>query len=143
MESLLPHSTCTVRNHAVFDMIATLRGPLPLTGRKFSHLAVVKNRLTSGQNTHSHPPSNGDAMPRILLKSDPNYLDLFCPFCGEQVLGSEEHGEGFSSECSHTICLGFDDEDAEANIVESDVVFEAHEGAPADRMHIFAFREPA
>lgn len=82
-------------------------------------------------------------MPRIPLKSDPNYLNLFCPFCGEQVLGSEEEGEGFASECSHTICLGFGDADADAEIVETDVVFEAYEGGPADRTHKFVFREPA
>lgn len=81
-------------------------------------------------------------MPRISLKSDPYDLTLYCPFCGECVVSSE--GEGFAEPCEHTICLGIegDDEDAEAEISATDIVFVAHESSPADQDHIFAFREP-
>jgi hypothetical protein len=78
-------------------------------------------------------------MPRINLKSDPYDLELYCPFCGEHIIGSE--GEGFSETCEHTICVGFDDP-GEEEIIATDIVFVAHEGAPGDRDHVFAFREP-
>ena len=79
-------------------------------------------------------------MPRINLNSDPYQLELYCPFCGEHIVGSE--GEGFSNTCGHTVCGGLDDPDEE-NIIDTDLVFVAHEGGPADRDHVFAFREPA
>lgn len=79
-------------------------------------------------------------MPRIELQTDPYQLDLFCPFCGKHIVGSE--GEGFSDVCDHTICVGIDDPD-EDNILNTDIVFVAHEGGPADRDHVFAFREPS
>ena len=79
-------------------------------------------------------------MPRIKLKTDPYQLDLHCPFCGKHIVGSE--GEGFSEACDHTICVGIDDPD-EDDILDTDIVFVAHEGAPASRDHLFAFREPS
>ena len=77
-------------------------------------------------------------MPRITLKADPYGLELYCPFCGEHIIGSD--GEGFSNACDHTICLGIDDP-GEAEILDTDIVFIAREGAPASRDHVFAFRE--
>jgi hypothetical protein len=80
-------------------------------------------------------------MPRIELNSDPYELELYCPFCGEQIIGTVE-GEGFSETCEHTVCVGFDDP-GEEDIRDTDIVFVAYEGAPASREHIFAFREPS
>ena len=87
-------------------------------------------------------------MPRFQLKADPYVLELYCPFCGEHVVGSE--GEGFTSPCEHAIYLGIgdpDDEDMddaeEDAIKETDLVFVAFETGPASQEHIFAFREPS
>ena len=78
-------------------------------------------------------------MPRINLNSDPYELTLYCPFCGECVVSSE--GDGHVDPCRHTVCLGIDDP-GEDKITDSDIVLIAHEGGPADRDHVFAFREP-
>jgi hypothetical protein len=78
-------------------------------------------------------------MPRINVNANPYELDLFCPFCGEQIVGGGD--EGFADSCDHTICVGPDDDGAD-DITDSDIVFVAFESAPACREHIFAFRQP-
>jgi hypothetical protein len=80
-----------------------------------------------------------DAMPRIELQCDPYELELYCPFCGTNVVSSE--GEGVVESCSHCVCLGLDD-DSEEDILDTDITFVAFEPAPACQEHIFAFREP-
>lgn len=78
--------------------------------------------------------ANKELQMRHRLHSDPYLMNLFCPFCGEQIVGEE-----FVSECVHVICAGLDHPD-EHLVQEGDIVFVAHE-QDADRDHVFAFRE--
>ncbi len=79
-------------------------------------------------------------MPRMRLHVEPYELDLYCPFCGRQVVSGDEDKD-LGSPCNHVVCRGCDDP-AESRVKKSDLVFECFEPVPASRIHIFAFREP-
>lgn len=76
-------------------------------------------------------------MIRVPLSGDPYNSDLFCPFCGEQVL--EAGGEGVE-QCPHLIHADISMDDA-PEFFSSDLGFVFFEPAPACREHFFIFRE--
>jgi hypothetical protein len=73
----------------------------------------------------------------IPLSGDPYDSELFCPYCGEQILEPEAEGTG---DCPHLVHADIeepDDEEVQAN----DLCFMFFEPAPASRHHYFVFRE--
>jgi hypothetical protein len=76
-------------------------------------------------------------MMRVPLSGDPYDSDLFCPFCGEQVL---EAGGGDVGQCMHLIHADISLDDA-PEFLPSDLCFVLFEPGPASREHYFVFRE--
>lgn len=74
---------------------------------------------------------------RVKLNADPYATELFCPFCGEQIL--EPEGEGIG-QCPHLIHADIGT-DTEVEFLPSDLGFIYFEPAPACREHVFVFRE--
>lgn len=73
----------------------------------------------------------------IDLTGDPYDSELFCPYCGEQIL--EPDGDGMG-ECPHLIHADLEEPVADpANT--NDLCFRFYEPAPACRHHYFVFRE--
>lgn len=73
----------------------------------------------------------------VSLSGDPYSAELFCPFCGEQIL--EPDGEDMGS-CPHLVHADMEEPD-EAAIESNDLCFMYFEPAPASRHHYFVFRE--
>ena len=74
---------------------------------------------------------------KVPLSGDPYASELFCPYCGEQILECEAEEAG---DCPHLIHADLeepDDEEVQAN----DLCFMFFEPAPASRHHYFIFRE--
>ncbi len=76
-------------------------------------------------------------MVRVRLSAGPYDSELFCPFCGEQIL--EPDGEGVG-ECPHLLyaSVGMD---TDVEFRPSDLCFVYFEPAPACQEHYFVFRE--
>jgi hypothetical protein len=77
-------------------------------------------------------------MVKVRLSADPYDTELFCPFCGEQILGPG--GDGMGS-CEHLLhaSIGLD---GDVEFEPTDLCFVYFEPAPASREHCFVFREP-
>jgi len=78
-------------------------------------------------------------MARVSLEGDPHDSNLFCPFCGEEIL--EPGGEGIG-QCPHLIHSGMEEdpeEEGEIEFLHNDLCFVYFEPAPAGRGHYFVF----
>ena len=73
----------------------------------------------------------------VELSGDPYVCDLFCPYCGEQILDSD--GEGIT-ECLHLIHADVEEPPVEPGHT-NDLCFRFYEPAPACQYHYFVFRE--
>ena len=73
----------------------------------------------------------------IPLSGDPYDSELFCPYCGEQILEPEAEGTG---DCPHLVHADMEEPDDE-EVQTNDLCFMFFEPAPASRHHYFVFRE--
>lgn len=73
----------------------------------------------------------------IAIGGDPYAAELFCPYCGEQILEPEAEETGGCPHLVHADMEEPDDEEIRAN----DLCFMFFEPAPASRHHYFVFRE--
>lgn len=73
----------------------------------------------------------------VSLGGDPYAAELYCPYCGEQILEPEGENTG---ECPHLVHADMEEPDEEA-IEANDLCFMFFEAAPASRYHYFVFRE--
>ena len=73
----------------------------------------------------------------IPLSGDPYDSELFCPYCGEQILEPEAEETG---DCPHLVHADLEEPDGE-EILANDLCFMFFEPAPASRHHYFVFRE--
>ena len=89
---------------------------------------------------------------RVQLAGGPYDSDLFCPYCGTQILSVEDIDN--VGECPHLIYSAMDDDpepddEDEGGDTEkptfhaNDLCFVYFEQAPASRDHFFVFRENA
>jgi len=73
----------------------------------------------------------------VELSGDPYDAELFCPYCGEQILEPEGEEAGM---CPHLVHADLEEPNGE-EVQPNDLCFMYYEAAPADRHHYFVFRE--
>lgn len=73
----------------------------------------------------------------VHLSGGPYASDLFCPYCGEQILDAAADDAG---DCHHLVHADIEQPD-NAVVQDNDLCFLFYEPAPANRHHYFVFRE--
>jgi hypothetical protein len=75
----------------------------------------------------------------VPLSGAPYAAELFCPYCGEQILEPETDETG---DCPHLVHADME-EPVDEQVHANDLCFLRFEPAPASRHHYFVFREAA